>query len=394
MKRVCVIGNFSGRNTGDAAILGGLLEDLDGRYGGLRYDVPTINPSFVRRTYAGHAVRPVGLLPWNLSAKIFGLPVFASALRSDLVLVTDAILFDLRLFNPLFNYLSTMALVLPAARRAGIPVVLYNVSLGPVRTAAGRACMRRVIDASAKIIVRDAESLEVIRTAGRDPAGATSAADCALNVEPAPAADVDRILRGAGIGPGEPVISFNVNSYLDVFVRGGAAGVDAAGFAALMAEAADMTAESLGVRILFVITQPMDTRITAAVMSRMRRRDRASLVSNSACSYREIAGVLSRVGAHVGMRTHSLILASAALTPVVGIIATPKNRGYMLSIEQRERMIEFPDLTAGRLAGAVRDTWARRDAIRAEMAPVIRREKEKARASAAELAPYLEGGTE
>ena len=192
MKRVCVIGNFSGRNTGDAAILGGLLEDVDRLYQGVSYDVPTINTSFVRRTYAGHAVRPVGLMPWNLSAKILGLPVFLSTLRADLVLVTDAILFDLRLFNPLFNYLSTMALVLPAASRAGVPVVLYNVSLGPVRTAAGRACMRRVIDSSSKIILRDDESLEVLRAAGRGGVGVLRAADCALNVEPAPAAETPR----------------------------------------------------------------------------------------------------------------------------------------------------------------------------------------------------------
>ena len=91
MKTICVLGNFSGRNAGDAAILGGLLEDLSSRYPGLSFTVPTINTAFVRRAFARYRVAPVSLMPWNLSLKILGLPVFTSTLRSDLILVTDAI---------------------------------------------------------------------------------------------------------------------------------------------------------------------------------------------------------------------------------------------------------------------------------------------------------------
>ena len=118
-KRICVIGNFSGRNAGDAAILQGLLKDVTAVYGPLRFDVPTINTDFVARQYGEFDVNPVGLMPWNLSIKILGLPIVRSILRSDLILVTDAILFDRKLFNPLFNYLSTMALVLPLAKSQG-----------------------------------------------------------------------------------------------------------------------------------------------------------------------------------------------------------------------------------------------------------------------------------
>jgi polysaccharide pyruvyl transferase WcaK-like protein len=387
-----VIGNFSGRNTGDAAILGSLLEDIDRLYAGVEYDVPTINTSFVRRTYTGHAVHPVGLMPWNLSVKILGLPVFRSILRSDLVLVTDAILFDLRLFNPLFNYLSTMALALPLARRRGIPVVLYNVSLGPVSSPAGRACMRRVVDAASKIIVRDGESLGVMKEIGRGTTPVIRGADCALNVTPADAAKTASILEGLGLRPDKPAISFNVNSYIDVFVRGASPAVARARFLEVMAEAADRAVESLDAQILFVITQPMDTAITNEVLLRMRRRRSAVCVSNRTLSYRDIAAILSRMDVHVGMRTHSLILASAANVPVVGVIATPKNRGYMRSIGQQERTVEFPDLNPENLFQVVQATWTRRAEIREQMRPILNREKARARATAGELAFCL--GTE
>ena len=66
MKKICVLGNFSGRNAGDAAILGGLLEDVSSRHPDTLFAVPTINPGFVRRAYARYRVKPVGLLPWKI----------------------------------------------------------------------------------------------------------------------------------------------------------------------------------------------------------------------------------------------------------------------------------------------------------------------------------------
>ena len=392
MKRICVIGNFSGRNAGDAAILGGLLEDVSRLYPDAEFDVPTINPGFVARQYAGYRVRPVPMLPWNLSVKILGLPIFRSVLRSDLVLVTDAILFDLHLFNPLFNYLSTMALVLPLARRRGIPVVLYNVSLGPVSTKVGIGCLRRVLDASSKVIVRDTESIEMLKRVGLERADLRIAADCALNTVPSDDARVAQIIRERDLVFDEQgVVTFNVNSYVDVFVRGQKKGIGLDEFVPLMAEAFDRTIESLNIRPLMVVTQPMDFTITNAVMSRMRQREKIRTVANPEYSYRDLTALFAKAEMHIGMRTHSLILATSVGTPVVGIIATPKNRGYMKSIRQDERMVEFKDLTADYLAEMIRKTWANRKAIREELLPIVAEEKRKARESAAELAPFLKG---
>jgi polysaccharide pyruvyl transferase WcaK-like protein len=391
--RVCVVGNFSGRNMGDAAILGGLLKDVTNAYGRLAFDVPTINPGFVRRQYPGFDVDPIGLLPWNLSVKIFGLPIVRSIMRSDLVLVTDAILFDRKLFNPLFNYLSTMALVLPLAKRWKIPVVLYNVSLGPARTPAGRYCLRRVLDASEQIILRDAESLTEIPADGGYGAKVRTGADCALSIDPPSASEIDRIVAAEDLqANGKPFITFNVNSYIDVFVRsrGKRTGVD--DFSAMMARSIDAILQRFDRNICIVVTQPMDMAITNNVLSRVADRSRIRLISNIKYSYAELAGVFSRAEIHVGMRTHSLILASSMVTPIVGIIATPKNRGYMRSIQQDARMIEFDDISSEVVTERVIETWQNRDAIRAELAPIIKEEKVKARRATEFLAPYLSAG--
>lgn len=390
-RRICVIGNFSGRNAGDAAILDGLMADVHRLSRDVVFDVPTINPGFVRRQYPGLPVEPRGMLPWNLSVKIFGWPVLASIRRSEVVLVTDAILFDRQLFNPFYNYLSTMALVLPWARRRGKPVILYNVSLGPVSTKPGIACLRRVVQAASHVVVRDPESVETCARAGIALPGAETGADCALNVPATSGAALDRIFEQEDLaGPGAPFLTVNINSYLDVFLRR-ARRTGEADFIRLMATTIDRLIQDLKVRVVFVETQPMDLALARKVYSAVRQQGSIRMIDNRTYSHRDLAGVFSRAQMHIGMRTHSLILASAMHTPVIGIICTPKNRGYMRSIQQDPRMIEFDDFTAERFLDLCRATWSQRGGIRAELDRIIPREQEKARRTARLLLPYLDG---
>ncbi|MEJ5364722.1 MAG: polysaccharide pyruvyl transferase family protein [Desulfosoma sp.] len=393
MKRICVIGNFSGRNAGDAAILEGLLHDVHAVNSRVQFIVPTINTGFVRQAYSRYPIKPVSLLPWHLSVKIFGLPIFFSVLSSDIVLVTDAILFDRRLWDPLYNYLSTMALVLPAAKRRGIPVFLYNVSLGPITCELGRACTKRVLESSEMVIVRDTESIDMLKTWRLWHPRIVLGADCALNVPLVDPSRLERIKAKEGIfRDSRRYMSFNVSSYLDVFVKGRRQGIDKDSFTAIIAETMERILTEMGLDIIFVITQPMDLPIAERVLAKMQCPDRVTLLSNKTYSHNELAAILSRVEMHVGMRTHSLILATASCTPTVGIIATPKNRGYMKSIEQAERMIEFgKGFTAANLFDLIRKTWEERSQVRTRLQPIIAREKEKARRSAEYLLPYLSG---
>ena len=155
MTNIAVLGNFSGRNAGDAAILGNLLNDVAAVYPDARFLIPTLNTGFVNRHFGHYNIQALGLMPWNGAIKIFGLSTLQAMLQADLVLVTDNILFDRKLFNPLFNYLSTIALIATACKRRGMPIVLYNASLGPITTPLGIKALQRVLDASPLLILRD-----------------------------------------------------------------------------------------------------------------------------------------------------------------------------------------------------------------------------------------------
>jgi polysaccharide pyruvyl transferase WcaK-like protein len=387
-KTICVIGNFSGRNAGDAAILGGLLKQVSERYPTARFLVPTIKPEFVTRRYGDYNVEAVGLLPWNGSIKIFGLPILRSIIRADLVLVTDAILFDKSLFNPLFNYLSTLALVLPWARARGKAVILYNVNLGPIRTRVGAWCLRRVLDAANEIIIRDRESYTALPE-GFPRERIREGADCALNIDAAASSRTAEILKKEGIAEnGRPLMTMTVNSYLGTFLEGPQREMSKTHFLDSVARTMNNVLAKLPVMLTLVVTQVMDLAISTELLSRLEQKERVKLISNIDYDYSELAGVFSRAEIHVGARTHSLILASAMKTPVVGIIVTPKNRGYMQSIGQDAQMVNLDDLDSG-LQEKIMSAWDQRHQLRQELERIVPLEATKASQSVQWLEPYM-----
>jgi polysaccharide pyruvyl transferase WcaK-like protein len=391
MKNICVIGNFSGRNSGDAAILEGLLNDVCSVNPQVHFIIPTINKRFIEKTYKRFSIKAVPLMPWNLSLKILGLPIFTSVLSADLVLVTDAILFDRRLLNPLYNYLSTMSLVIPYAKKRGIPVVLYNVSLGPVTSNLGRTCTQRIVNSSDLIIVRDEQSIDMLKRLRLSHSNLRRGADCALNAPN----DIPETLWPSQEGRSslckeDRFVTVNVTSNLDAFVKGNGKGIRKRRFVAIMANIIDRIIEELAAKVVILLTHPSDLRLARRLQKTIPHSDQTSVVSNKTYTHNQLAGILSQASLHVGMRTHSLILATSSCTPTVAIVTYPKNMGYMKSIGQEGKTIEFGSgFTEENIWALIKKTWEERENIRKELGPAVMREKKIASASAKYLEEYL-----
>lgn len=391
MVRITVLGNFSGRNAGDNAILGNLLEDFSNLYPDVEFLVPTLNAGYVRRAFAQYRVKALGLMPWNGAAKIFGIPTLRSMLQTDLVLITDNILFDRWYFNPGLNYLSTIALIAPLCKRRGIPVVLYNASLGPIRTRRGTRALQRVLDAGPLAILRDQGSRDLIRDLKLRSPEIVMGADCALNTRVLDTSRVNEIMHDLGLtGPQRPLLGFNVNAYVDTWQRSQGNRLDRPGFVSLVAEAIDTVIDRLDVEPICFVTQVMDRHIEAEVIARMRHRARVRTVANPKYSYQEIASVMSRLELLVGMRTHSLILATAVGTPIVNINAYPKSMAYLGTIGMDSWSIQFEDLSAASLVDLILRAWAAREQTRRALLPAVAREQSLAVESARTVGRLLQ----
>ena len=381
MRTVTILGNNSGRNAGDNAILGNLLDDFALKRSDLRFQVPTLSPPFIRKHFGHHPVQPMGLLPWNLALKNFGLPLYRAMTRTELVLIVDNILFDRKFNNPFVNNLNVISRIAPICRKRGIPLVLYNCSIGPVEREPGIRALRRVLDASPLVITRDIATGALLkRLYGEQCPEIVMHADCALNTEPPYASRLDEIIRTEDLFRStRSTIGLNVNAYIDDFNETGT--VDRDGFCRLIAGAADRLIEQLGVDILFTVSQIMDMKITRQCVAHSRYPDRIRVVGNERYTYQELTGLLSRLDVHAGLRTHTLIFCAAVNTPMVNINAYPKSSGFMETIGMGDWTIEFKDLTEDRLFDTIRRAWENRASLREQMRPLVEEEKRKARAS-------------
>ncbi len=373
MKRITILGNNSGRNAGDAAILGNMLRDISELYPDVLFKVPTTHPSFIKRHFGRFSVKPVPLLPWYGAVKNFGVPLAVSMLNTDLVLICDNILFDRKFYNPLFNNLASISLVAPWCRRRGVPIVLYNVSVGPIDHPYGKKALGRVLGATDLVITRDEQTGELIERLQLPHPQIIRHADCALNTEPTSGEALERIIRDEGLFTNpKGTVGFNVNAYIDNWSMTGT-----------------YSQEDYDVDIIFFVTQIMDLQNTERCVGMSRHRDRIKVISNKVYTYEDIASLIGKVELHVGLRTHTLIFAAAMATPMIDISSYPKSRGFMRTIGQEQRFISFENLNAPYIKSKVDEVWAARKEIREELTATVAGEKRKAKESARLLAPYL-----
>ena len=388
MRQITVLGNNSGRNAGDAAILGNLLRDVSDEFSDILFKVPTTHPGFIRDNFGEFNVKPVPLLPWYGALKNFGLPLAVAMLNTDLILICDNILFDRKFYNPLFNNLASISLVAPFCKRRNIPIVMYNCSIGPIDFPYGKKALQKVLDASDLVITRDRQTGELLDQLELRYPELIQHADCALNTEPTAGAQLQRIIETEGLFQNpNGTIGFNVNAYIDNWSMTGVYSQD--DFCRVVGESVDRIIEAFDVDVLFVCTQIMDLENTGRCIGYSGHKDRIKVVSNKTYTYQDLAALLGRLELHIGLRTHTLIFCAAVGTPMVDISSYPKSRGFMRTIGQEDRFIAFENLNPDHILSVVGVSLKKKAGIREAMQPTVMEEKRKASASARLLRKYL-----
>ena len=377
-KTITLLGSSSGRNAGDAAWIAGIMDSIDQACEQpLDYYIPTIKPSFVRDNYR-NKVHPVSMLPWHASVKMLGWPTYKAIMNTDLTLVFDAILFDRALYNPLFNYLSTLALLLPGAKRAGKKLGFFNVSAGPVNSSAGKKMLAKVAGLMDFITVRDQNSRNLLCELGVPEKSIIVTADAALTMRSASKERVLQILQTLGLAPGQEILGINVSAYLDSWSGSKKKYLGKAEFLKSYSAFLNNVAGKLGVPLLFVSTQHHDEPLTRELMQLVTVPVKKALLSNVTYSPYDIRGVLAEISLLFGMRLHATILASAGLTPVLGLPHQPKVSHYFKTLGIEDCIITFDDYSVEAVTEHVLKGWERRAQIKAQLEIEIPKSRERA----------------
>lgn len=372
--RVTLLGNNSGRNLGDAAILSSIMEHLSNEIPNVEFYVPTIAPQWIEKHYGSkYRVHPVNVMPWTLSVRLLGLPTLLCLAKSDVALICDGIIFGKKLLNPAFNYLITLFFLVPLAKLLKCKVACFNCGIGPFPSRLSRWMARYVINSCDLVTMREKDSKHLAEEIGVTRPISLTGDSAFIN----PVSSRERgceLLRKVGANyDSAALLGVNVTAYLDTWLTKKermASGSDLIKIIADGVNTAKKTIEKESgevVQPIIFCTQPMDE----GVSKRLSELTDASLVDNTNFLSHDIQAAMRECRLFVGMRFHSLILASAVDVPIIGLIYAPKVRGYMKLLNCEHLGLELATLSEKSLSEQIVSAWADRRALLLRQQQVI-----------------------
>jgi polysaccharide pyruvyl transferase CsaB len=383
VRRVLIFGYYGFHNTGDEAILAGMLRDLRGEIADFEAIVVSGDPAGTSRD---HGVRAV---------LFTDVPRLIDAAReSEAILLGGGGLFhdywgaeaDTAL-SPEHGSLSFVSAAPLLSALLDKPLMIYAVGVGPLQTETGRRMTRAAFEQAAVATVRDGASRRVLETAGFDAARVVVTADPAFRLESAPPELAAAIWQSEGPGPGRPLLgvalrNWNVGVTSDNWEAGVAAGLDA--FLQTHPEA----------RVLFLPFQDTPGDLVDDRLVAERVRSRMALVARSACLSRtppplEMAALVARCDGLLAMRLHAVVFALREGVPVVALSYDPKVRCLLEPAGLGDFVLDLASLEASsvseRLARALGDRELLRPRMSAAVAELSRSALQNATLAAALL---------
>ena len=368
--RITLLGNNSGRNLGDMAIMSSILESISKRLPDTEFFVPSIKPEWTEKHYGGrYNVKAINVMPWTLSVRLLGLPTLRCLAKSDCALICDGIIFGKKLFNPAFNYLITLVILVPLARLLGCKIVCYSCGIGPFQSAISRLFAKWTINGSDLVMMRERDSEKLAKEIGvTQPIELTG--DAAFINPVSPDSTAVSIIKEIGLDIEKPILAINATSYLDTWLTAKERLSDPKTFLNLVADAvkqAQRTARE-PFQPLIVCTHPMDE----ATCQHLASLCDGKLITNTTYLSHDIQAVLQRCGLLIGMRFHSIVLASSVEIPVVGLIYAPKVRGYLRLLKCEDYGLELVSLTPDLLGRKLTEAWDMRATLRERQRVIIK----------------------
>lgn len=373
---ITLLGNNSGRNLGDAAILASIIDILTKELPDAEFLVPSTHPQFIRKNYGKkYNVKAVNVMPWTISLRLLGLPTFWCIARSDIALICDGIIFGKKILNPAFNFLVTLVFVVAWAKLCGTKIVCYSCGIGPFPSFLSRIFARWVINGSDLVIMRENDSKNLAQSLGVTQEIEVTGDAAFLNlVSSKERAEI--ILKENGSDLNRRFLGINVTSYFDSWLEPSERVKNRAEFfdtiiSGILA-ARKISADAF--EPLVFSTQPMDEAVSAKLASRLE----CKVIDNSRYLSHDIQAVMARCELFVAMRFHAAVLASAVETPIIGLIYAPKVRGFMRLLECPEYALELAQITEKSLSEAIVSAWHGRVALKVKQKVIVDRLKEGA----------------
>ena len=352
--RVAISGSYGGMNLGDEAILEVILRELRAS---VDVDVVVFSRN-AKDTEQRHKVRAVPIREMHKD------DVLEELRKLDLfILGGGGILFD--------GLVEDMLRDVNWAKELGIPVMVYAVSVGPLKTAESKQLVVAALNKVDKITVRENEAKRILHDLGIEQEIEVTA-DPGLLLKPQ--LFTKEMLKMEGINPDTPLVGFSLRE------PGPAApDLDIEQYHAILANAADFMVERFDAQVLFIPMEAGDNKDpqhSHAVISKMANAQRASVLKGEYSSA-AVLGLMKHMSFAVGMRLHFLIFAGIQKIPFVPLPYATKVAGLLSDLEMP--MAPIAALNVGKLCAFLDRSWDLRERIKKRLEVKVPPLQERAR---------------
>jgi polysaccharide pyruvyl transferase CsaB len=361
---VAISGSYGGLNLGDEAILEGILKELRASL-----DVDVVVFSYnAKDTESRHHVRAIPI------REVHKDEVIEILKKLDLLILGGGgILFD--------GVVETFLRDVAWAQELKIPVMVYAVSAGPLKSPESKQLVSQVLNKAEIITVREAESKRILHDLGiTKPIEVTG--DPALLIKPQ--LFTKEMLKKDGIDPDGNLIGFSAR---EPGLAAPELNIDH--YHAILANAADFMIERYNCQILFIpfeMGANRDPQMSHAIISKMLNARYASVLKSEYNSGQTL-GLMKHLTFAVGMRVHFLIFAALQGIPFVSLPYASKVKGFLEDLEMPYTPVEH--WNTGKLCALIDYAWDNRKTIAKKLDEKIPPLQEKAKKTNAILCDFL-----
>lgn len=342
MKKISIHGFYGQGNLGDEAILKALLQEFS-KFSDIKVVVFSSKPKQVSLTHGVSSVHSKGRR--SILRRIWEIKT------SDLFILGGGDL--LKDYGNNSSSLTGWLRLLRFAKRLNVKTALFAVGVENIRYDKSGKLIKEALDGVDLITVRDCNSKDILRDIGvtneikvvSDPAVLLTNIHADKIEDNLISSKVIICIRhwfSKGFYIEKPEVNENFIQSLSVM--------------------ADFLIEHYNTKIDFIpfrTTSYDDDRIVAKqVVSYMKHKDKIHIYSY-APEVDEFIEMAKQSSLVIGMRLHSLILATSIGVPVIGLEYMPKVRAYMESIKQSEYSLDLETITSEKLINKILVTFER-----------------------------------
>lgn len=334
-----ISGYYGYNNSGDDALLYGMIKSLRALMPDIRLTVLSKNPEQTKRRYRVDAVKRFN--PFAVS----------HALSCSHMLINGggSLIQDATSFKSLMYYLS----VIKAAKKRGLHVFVYANGIGPLKDSSLKYASK-ILSVADIITLREKESQAQVDRLGIKGVPVYLSADPALLLDAPDEKQAAEMLEKYSLP--------ERNSYIAVSVRPW--DKNDAEFEQKIAELCDYMYEKHALNTVLLPMKPQSDLTLCESIGR-RAKCKTYTVSGSP-EVSEIMAIISAARAVVGMRLHTLCYALVSCVPCVGIKYDPKIDGFLNYIGI-DSLVNASDIDLQKLISLTENAVCGHDAISAKM---------------------------